>query len=239
MDQILLQKAMDGDRRSLARCISLLENDVFDVKDWGNRVALNRAIPIIGITGPPGAGKSSLVNALLQRFVGIGKKVAVVCVDPSSPFHQGALLGDRIRMNRWFETPQVYIRSLASRGSFGGLHPKINEIVGFISHCGFDFVLLETVGVGQSEVAVSSLANLNVLVLVPEAGDEIQFMKAGLMETADLFVINKSDRPGADSFAVSLNMFTKGKSVFKVSVSEGTGLDTLFQNIVERLHVNQ
>jgi len=238
MDQILLQSAIDGDKRSIARCISLLENDVLDVKEWGSCLERNKSIPVVGITGPPGAGKSSLVNALIQRFVEKGKKIAVVCVDPSSPFHQGALLGDRIRMNRWFETPLVYIRSLASRGSFGGLHPKINEIMGFISHCGFDLMLLETVGVGQSEVAISQLADLNVLVLVPEAGDEIQFMKAGLMETADVFAVNKSDRPGADSFAVSLKQFAHGKPVFSVSTTEGTGLDILFQNIVDKIDVN-
>lgn len=239
MNDILLQRAIDGDKRSLARCISLLENEVLDVKEWGSCLERNRAVPIVGVTGPPGAGKSSLVNALIQRLVENGKKIAVLCVDPSSPFHRGALLGDRIRMNRWFEIPQVYIRSLASRGSFGGLHPKINEIIGFISHCGFDLVLLETVGVGQSEVAVSQLADLNVLVLVPEAGDEIQFMKAGLMETADVFVINKSDRPGADSFATNLKQFANGKPVFNVSTTAGTGLDELFQNIVDKIHVNQ
>jgi LAO/AO transport system kinase len=210
---------------------------VYDENEWADLFKHKSEIPLIGITGPPGAGKSSMVNVLIQRFVDSGKKVAVVCVDPSSPFHQGALLGDRIRMNRWFENPHVYIRSLASRGSYGGLHPKIKEIIGFITHCGFDAVMLETVGVGQSEVAVSSLVDLNILVLVPEAGDEIQFMKAGLMETADVFVINKSDRPGADAFAQSLKPYAKGKPVFNISVAEGTGLDALFQNIVESIHV--
>ncbi|NBX11796.1 MAG: methylmalonyl Co-A mutase-associated GTPase MeaB, partial [Chitinophagaceae bacterium] len=129
-----------------------------------------------------------------------GKKVAVLCVDPSSPFHQGAILGDRVRLTSWYTHPDVYIRSLATRGSLGGLHPKIIEINELLQQAGFDFIIIETVGVGQSEIEIAALADVTAVVLVPEGGDEIQTMKAGLMEIADLFIVNKSDRPDATRF---------------------------------------
>jgi LAO/AO transport system kinase len=160
--------------------------------------------PVTGITGPPGAGKSTLVDALIGTWVAEGKKVAVLCVDPSSPFHLGALLGDRIRMSEWYNEPLVFIRSLASRGALGGLHPHILDIVTLLQAAGFDQILVETVGVGQSEIDITGLADTTVVVLVPEAGDEVQTMKAGLMEIADIFVVNKSDRPDAGRFVKNL-----------------------------------
>lgn len=153
---------------------------------------------MIGITGPPGAGKSTLTDALIGEMVRAGNKVAVLCVDPSSPFNMGALLGDRIRMSEWYTNPNVFIRSLATRGSLGGLHPKIVEITELLKAASFDYILVETVGVGQSEVEIAGLADVTIVVLVPESGDDIQVMKAGLMEIADLYIVNKSDRPGAD-----------------------------------------
>lgn len=133
-------------------------------------------------------------------MVNDGNKVGILCIDPSSPFNFGALLGDRIRMNKWYTHPQVYIRSLANRGSMGGLHPSIIEITDVMKVYGFDYILIETVGVGQSEVEIAGLADTTVIVLVPEAGDEVQTMKAGLMEIGDIFVVNKADRPDAEKF---------------------------------------
>jgi len=167
------------------------------------------------------------------------RKVAVLCVDPSSPFHLGALLGDRIRMNQWYAHPQVYIRSLASRGNLGGLHPKILEMTDVLKEARFDDIIVETVGVGQSEIEIAGLANTTVVVLVPEAGDEIQTMKAGLMEIADIFVVNKADRPGAALFVKNLqHMLTPVQTdnswktpVISTIATNGTGIAELITSI--------
>lgn len=195
----LSQQIQSGDIKSLARAISLIENEVPGYEELLVRLK-SKSTPIIGITGPPGAGKSTLVDALIDLLVRQDKKIAILCVDPSSPFNLGALLGDRIRMSDWYNHPNVFIRSLATRGSLGGLHPKIIEITDLLTQSMFDYVLVETVGVGQSEIEIAGLADTTVVVMVPEAGDEVQTMKAGLMEIADIFVVNKSDRPEADSF---------------------------------------
>lgn len=205
MWQELLSAIKNGDERSLARGISLIENE-YEGYDLLLQSLPMPSTKIIGITGPPGAGKSTLVDAMLLELTNAGKKVGVLCVDPSSPFNLGAVLGDRIRMSDWYTHPNVFIRSLATRGSMGGLHPKIIEITDLMKSFPFDHIIVETVGVGQSEIEIAGLADVTIVVLVPEAGDEVQTMKAGLMEIADLFVVNKSDRPGADIFVKNLNM---------------------------------
>jgi LAO/AO transport system kinase len=199
----LVNNISTQDFKNLARAISFIENEVVGYQDFLQGLPVGRT-PVTGITGPPGAGKSTLVDALIGAWVAEGKKVAVLCVDPSSPFHLGALLGDRIRMREWYNEPMVYIRSLASRGALGGLHPHILDIVTLLQAAGFDQILVETVGVGQSEIDITGLADTTVVVLVPEAGDEVQTMKAGLMEIADIFVVNKSDRPDAGQFVKNL-----------------------------------
>lgn len=194
---------LQGDVKTIARAISLVENEQKGYESFLERLP-QRSLPVVGITGPPGAGKSTLTDALIGTAVQQGKKVAVICIDPSSPFHFGALLGDRIRLNRWYLDDRVFIRSLASRGAMGGLNPKIIEITDLLKAAPFDLIIVETVGVGQSEVEIAGLADVTVVVLVPEAGDEVQTMKAGLMEVADIFVVNKSDRPGAAVFVKNL-----------------------------------
>jgi LAO/AO transport system kinase len=197
-----------------------------------------KKIPIIGITGPPGAGKSTLIAGLVGEWIAAGKKVAVLSVDPSSPFHKGAILGDRIRMKDWYLHPQVFIRSLASRGHLGGLNSSMIELTTLLQSVGFDQIIVETVGVGQSEVEVASLADTTVVVLVPEAGDEVQMMKSGLMEVADIFVVNKSDRPDAQTFINHIRqmMMENGVSEDLVKVvatvaSQGLGIHDLIQAI--------
>ena len=188
-----------GHRASLARAISIVENhrDGFDAILSTLQPRLGRARRI-GITGPPGAGKSTITTSLVETLRAQGFTVAVVAVDPTSPFTGGALLGDRIRMERVALDPGVYIRSMATRGSLGGLAAATRETCDVLDGFGFDRILIETVGVGQSELDVARTADTSVVVLVPESGDSIQTLKAGVMEIADLFVVNKSDRPGAD-----------------------------------------
>ena len=242
MWQELLKQIQEGDTRALARSISLVENE------YKGYEKLLRSLPpsktkIIGITGPPGAGKSTLTDALVGLLVKAGKKVAVLCIDPSSPFNRGAVLGDRIRMSEWFTHPSVYIRSLATRGSMGGLHPRILEISDLVKAFAFDHVIVETVGVGQSEVEITGLADVTVVVLVPEAGDEVQTMKAGLMEIADIFVVNKSDRPEADNFVKHLQQmlapaFRKHYyevPVIKTIASTKENVDVLLNEILHQL----
>lgn len=197
--QRLLKMVQQGDQKAIARSISLIENEIQGYEELLQSLPVSH-IPVIGITGPPGAGKSTLTDALIGELVKHEKKVAVLCIDPSSPFNLGALLGDRIRMSEWYNHPNVFIRSLATRGSLGGLHPKIIEITELLKAAPVDYIIVETVGVGQSEVEIAGLADVTIVVLVPEAGDEVQTMKAGLMEIADVFCVNKYDRPDADTF---------------------------------------
>ncbi|CAN5696327.1 methylmalonyl Co-A mutase-associated GTPase MeaB [soil metagenome] len=206
-EQELLTQFRAGKRLALARAISLVENTRpgFEALLHEIHADLGRA-QRVGITGPPGAGKSTLVSKLTLVFRGRGERVGIVAVDPSSPFTGGALLGDRIRMNNVSTDPGVFIRSMATRGSLGGLATTTKEVADLLDAYGFERVLMETVGVGQSELEIAGTADTTVVVLVPESGDSIQAMKAGLMEVADIFVINKADRPGADRLAQELEV---------------------------------
>lgn len=231
----LKNEIIAGDFKSLARAISLVENEVQGYEDFLVSIPPNDHTQVIGLTGPPGAGKSTLADALIEKMIAEDKKVAVLCIDPSSPFNLGALLGDRIRLSQWYIHPNVFIRSLASRGSLGGLNPKVIEIVDVVKLTNFDYLIIETVGVGQTEVEIAGLADVTVVVLVPESGDEIQTMKAGLMEIADIFVVNKSDRPGAEKFiktlrstiATSHHAEQKETTVLSVVASEKKGIEEL------------
>ena len=191
------------DFKTLARTISLVENEAENFETLLQQLQPND-IPVIGFTGPPGAGKSTLLNAVIGILLDEKKKIGLVLVDPSSPFNLGALLGDRLRMSSHFTNENLFIRSVATRGSLGGLSDKIIEVVEVMRSYAFDYIFIETVGVGQSEVEIAGLADTTVVVLVPEAGDSVQAMKAGLMEIADVFVINKSDRADAEALVNSL-----------------------------------
>ena len=235
----LLAGIQIGNHQSIARAISLVENEVEGYEGFLQSLPIGKT-PITGITGPPGAGKSTLTDALIGHWTAQGKKVAILCIDPSSPFNMGALLGDRIRMSDWYNHPGVYIRSLATRGSLGGLHPYIIEITAILQTAGFDEIIVETVGVGQSEIEIAGLADTTIVVVVPEAGDEVQTMKAGLMEIADVFVVNKSDRPDADTFVKNLCLMMapafntdKKIEVIKTVASQKEGIGELANAITE------
>lgn len=228
---------LEGDFKSLARCITLVENETEGYEQLLRALPGHHGAVTVGVTGAPGTGKSTLVDTLTAELLKKQKRVAIFAVDPSSPFHSGSLLGDRVRMSRHFNHPGVFIRSLASRGSLGGLAPRIIELCDLVQAAGFDYLFIETVGVGQSEVEIAGIADTTVVVVVPEGGDEIQSMKAGVMEIADIFVVNKADREGADGFAKHLHALAhrvKGGwriPVIKTIATQGEGISGLAEEI--------
>ncbi|WP_410221964.1 methylmalonyl Co-A mutase-associated GTPase MeaB [Pedobacter sp.] len=231
-----------GDFKTIARALTLVENNILPSEELLKSLNYHSSTPVIGITGPPGAGKSTLVNAIVSSLTSDGRKVAVLAVDPTSPFNLGSLLGDRIRMVKNFNNPNLFIRSLATRGSLGGVSEKTLEMIDVLRAANFDLIIVETVGVGQSEIEIAGLADKTILVLVPEAGDEIQHIKSGLMEVANAFVVNKADREGADHFANSLTKMVREQHqkipVFKTVAEKNEGINDLIKWIEKPLEQN-
>jgi LAO/AO transport system kinase len=232
----LSESVLRGDRNAISRAISSVENEDANYRTLVSELYSHTGSAfIVGITGPPGTGKSSLVGLLVKKYREKGKRVAVLAVDPTSPISGGAILGDRVRMLEHSLDPDVYIRSMASRGSEGGLSRVSRNAVRILDAAGFDVIFVETVGIGQTEVDIVRIADVVVVVLMPELGDEIQAAKAGLMEIGDIFAVNKSDLPGADKVVYNLGTILSTNDAgwrqvaLKVSAKRSSGTDDLVE----------
>lgn len=239
----MLDDISAGNERSISRAISIVLNEVDGFETLLEQEPVVHT-PVIGITGPPGAGKSTLTDKLIGELTRDGNRVAVLCIDPSSPFTKGAILGDRIRMSEWYDNPLVFIRSLATRGSLGGLPANAANVIQLLKIAPFDFIIIETVGVGQNEIDISSVSDCTIVVLVPESGDDIQVMKAGLMEIADIYVVNKCDRPGGDHLANDIKAMlhaapeVRNQRVVKTIANTRQGIGDLHNAIKEILDID-
>ena len=246
MDSDTLDRIRSNDHRSLSKVISQIENNA-EIPDTFFQKLHSHANQTLrlGITGPPGAGKSTLTDQLIQQIISEGKSVGVVAVDPTSPFTGGALLGDRVRMNHYIWDDNVFIRSMGSHGDLGGLARKAQDVGDVLAASGKDVVIFETVGVGQGELDVAKAVDLTIVILVPESGDEVQLMKAGLVEIADIFVVNKSDRQGADRLAQSLksilHSITKKSHleppIYNTSADRNEGISELYKGLTDLTEV--
>ncbi len=237
----LVSRMRTGERRATSRVITELEraSPVMPALLQRMKPYLGHAL-VVGFTGPPGAGKSTLVNAVIKEARSHGKTVGVIAVDPSSPVSGGAILGDRIRMTASLDDDGVFVRSLASRGQLGGLSPAAVRIIDAMDAAGFDLILVETVGTGQSEIDVATVTDLRIVLAAPGLGDDIQAMKSGLLEIADILVVNKADRPGADETyqqlfgALHLRAGNASVPILKTTALTGDGVSTLVAHILDR-----
>ena len=240
MDKVLIQNLEANNQRDLSRLITEIENtDVEKSVDLDKLFRKTNHAIRIGITGPPGAGKSSITNELIKNFIKTNHKVGVIAIDPTSPFSGGSLLGDRVRMNQYHNNENIFIRSMSTQGQLGGLSRKAQDIGDILAIAGKDIIIYETVGVGQGEYDIVNVADLTIIVLVPEAGDEVQLMKAGLIEIGDLFIVNKSDRKGAKQLTEKLKSIINinkeiNRPIFNTTAKEGKGIKGLFKGIMNK-----